>query len=562
MTRIRLLFAVFNLLGLSAVINFLLLTPTIYFLQVFDRVLTMQNPDTLIAISLIALYLWGLLTIGDKARAAYAQKLAAQLERQVLMRQEATNTFDTATVVPSPLDHYRRCQHWSRLLSSNTFLALLDVPFACVFLAALYLLHPTLAELGLAMYAVQILVALAQHLFISRLSAKHAEGKQQQVRYIDQLALIAPSAHTQGFWHLLAEKHSKTGSHIGELAFSLQTRASAAQHLSKWTKQVQQACVLAVAGVLAMDGEISAAAVIAANAFMSRALGPVDTAIQGWRSVLMAWRSRAILVNPRAGNTDATESLQQASVLVQTKDLSAITTGKATTILNNISADFPAGSTTIVIGPSGSGKSVFGRALLGIERSLSLSGERLINGKRVSFFAPLVDWCDTGYVPQEPQLFDGTIAENIARMGALDHQAVIAAAQLVGAHQDILALAKGYDTPLQLPTTAVASGLLQRISLARACYKNPRWVLLDEPDAYLDVKARQALAAMIKSLQASGTTIVMITHDKSWLALCDRVILLVNGIVEASGPREGVLQALNAKYATQQTLPKSKRPEL
>jgi ATP-binding cassette subfamily C exporter for protease/lipase len=229
---------------------------------------------------------------------------------------------------------------------------------------------------------------------------------------------------------------------------------------------------------------------------------------------------------------------------VSLRSVSATAPGRSRPILRDVNLELPAGQVLVILGPSGSGKSTLARVMLGIWGDVQ--GEVLMDGR------PVADWDRVelgpfiGYLPQDIELFDGTIAENIARFAKVDSEQVIAAARATGLHEMILRMPKGYDTPIGEAGSVLSGGQRQRVALARALYGKPRLVVLDEPNANLDDVGEAALARAVQQLRANGTTVVLVTHRPGAVALADRLLLLTDGAVQAEGPRDAVLAAIRA----------------
>ena len=313
---------------------------------------------------------------------------------------------------------------------------------------------------------------------------------------------------------------------------------------SKFIRYTQQSLALGGGALLVIQGELSPGAMIAANVLMTRALAPIDLMVGTWPGFLSAKeafvRLRDLLeANPLRVKNELTMVPKGDVVL---KELVASAPGRKEPILKGISAIMPAGTVTVVLGASGSGKSTLARVLLGIwpqdKGDVLLDGEPILKWDRMGL-GPHI-----GYLPQDIELFDGTIAENIARAGQVVSEKVIAAAEASGLHQMILRFPKGYDTPMGEAGGLLSGGQRQRIGLARALYGEPALVVLDEPNANLDDEGEAALVRAVQVMKAKGKTVVLISHRPGIVGVADRLLILHQGTVQASGPRDGVLAAL------------------
>ena len=337
-------------------------------------------------------------------------------------------------------------------------------------------------------------------------------------------------------------------------AQQLQGRAQALTHrITAWSKFIrytQQSLALGAGALLVIDGQLSPGGMIAANVLMSRALAPIDMLVGAWRGFIGArgafGRLEALLAAHPERDPALSRVAPQGALTLQ--DVVAVAPGRAEPILKGVSVAVSPGTVTVVLGPSGSGKSTMARCMVGIWPGVS--GEVLLDG------LPIDGWDRNelgpylGYLPQDIELFEGSIAENIARFGEVSSEKVIAAARSAGLHEMILRFPKGYDTPIGEAGHLLSGGQRQRIGLARAVYGDPVLVVLDEPNANLDDVGEAALVRTVQELKAQGRTVFLITHRPGIVAVADRVLILRNGMVQADGPRDAVLAALRAAQAT------------
>jgi ATP-binding cassette, subfamily C, bacterial exporter for protease/lipase len=296
-----------------------------------------------------------------------------------------------------------------------------------------------------------------------------------------------------------------------------------------------------------IDGQLSPGAMIASNVLMSRALAPIDMLAGTWRAFVGARAAFERLEELLGLHPERDPALRRVPPVgaVTLRDVVATAPGRAEPILKGIDLDVPEGTVTVVVGPSGSGKSTLARVILGIWPDVG--GEVLLDGLPVSGWNRMELGPHIGYLPQDIELFEGSIAENIARFGDVDSEHVIAAATGAGLHQMILRMPKGYDTPIGEAGRVLSGGQRQRIGLARALYGNPALVVLDEPNANLDDAGEAALQKAVMALKSAGKTVFLITHRPGAIAVADRILVLRDGRVQAWGPRDAVLTALRAE---------------
>ena len=316
--------------------------------------------------------------------------------------------------------------------------------------------------------------------------------------------------------------------------------------ISKWVRYCQQSFALGAGALLLIDGQLTAGGMIAANVLMTRALAPIDQIVNTWRSFISARNAFLRLETLLQAHPERDPALSRVppTGAVVLRDVVASASGRAEPILKGVSLETTPGTVTVVLGPSGSGKSTLARVLMGIWPDVA--GEVLLDGQ------PLTGWSRAelgphlGYLPQDIELFDGTIAENIARFAEIESDKVIASARSAGLHDMILRFPKGYDTPMGEAGSLLSGGQRQRVGLARAIYGAPALIVLDEPNANLDDVGEAALIQAVRELKAKGRTVFLITHRPGAVAVADQLLVLRDGRVQVQGPRDAVLAQLQA----------------
>ena len=541
-----------QLLGLNGAITVLMLLPTLYMLQVFDRVMVNQNVLTLVFVSLIMLYLWAVLALGDWLRGQWLAQLGTQLDEQLsplVFRARFLDLHRENHLNDRPLNDVSTLRTF---ITGPMFQALVDAPFASVYLIVLFMLHPLLGVTSLVLLAVQVVLAVLGHRVVER-HAKQATEQQHVVSSflktklasVDVTYAMGMLSRLKHLWRAHHENAQQSAQASSEVATVL-------ADLSKLLRYVQQAVSLAVGAVLAMQGEITAASMIAANVLMSRALAPVDQLAGGWRQIqgarnaverLTQFLERTSLDVDRKPVAHVASA--EAGVELTCQNLSLHMPSRRKPVLHDVSLLFPAGTLTVIMGPSGSGKSSLAKIMAGGFPADHINGTCTINAQHIQLGTPWLTAAQFGYLPQSVDLFDATVAENIARLGDVDPSAVLAAAKATGLHDLILALPKGYDTRVGEYGRRLAGGFRQRLGLARALYGAPRLLVLDEPDANLDLQGEQALVETLLAQKAQGVTLILISHRAHWLERADRLVLLAQGEVQASGPCQSVLAAIN-----------------
>ncbi len=534
----------------SMVANVLMLAPTLYMLQVFDRVMGSRSELTLLAMSLITLFLLLVMAFAEWMRSRVLVQAGVRLDA-VLSTRVFNASFDArlSEANASPARSLADLNNVRQFLTGNGILAFFDTPWAPVYLAVLFLLHPMLGFLAIFFAAVQALLVWFGHRQTVLPSEVAAKATGDAGVYLQSKLRNAEVLESMGMVHNLrphwAARHGQ--------AMDLQGRAQAITHrITAWSKFIrytQQSLALGAGALLVIDGQLSPGGMIAANVLMSRALGPIDMLANTWRSFIAARaafeRLEALLTTHPARDPALGRVAPGGDVVL--RGVVATAPGRAEPILKGISTAVAAGTVVVVLGPSGSGKSTLARCLLGIWPGVS--GEVLLDG------LPLSGWDrnelgpHVGYLPQDIELFEGSIAENIARFGDIDAEKVIAAARSAGLHEMILRFPKGYDTPIGEAGGLLSGGQRQRVGLARAVYGNPVLVVLDEPNANLDDVGEAALVKSVLELKATGCTVFLITHRPGIVAVADRVLILRDGKVQAEGPRDAVLAQMRAEQA-------------
>jgi len=538
----------------SMVANVLMLAPTLYMLQVYDRVLASQSEVTLVAISLLTLLLFGVMAFAEWMRSRLLVHTGVRLDERL-----STQVFDASFEANLNQSGHAAARSFGDLIQIRQFLtgngifAFFDAPWAPIYLAVLYFLHPWLGAIGLLFALVQAVLAWVGHRVVAEPSeaatkaasdaAVFLQGKLRNAEVLESMGMIQ---NLQARWQSRHQQHLSLGGRAQRLT----------HHITAWSKFIrysQQSLALGAGALLVIDGQLSPGAMIAANVLMTRALAPIDQLVGSWRQFMSMrtafGRLEQVLTDfpPRS----ATHRQDKLAGELTLRGVTAGASGRPEPILRGIDLEVPAGTVMVIAGPSGSGKSTLARVLVGIWPQVS--GDVLLDGVAIDQWDRAALGSQIGYLPQDIELFEGTIAENIARFGEIDSEQVIAAAQRAGLHEMILRFPKGYDTPMGEAGNLLSGGQRQRIALARAVYGDPALLVLDEPNANLDDVGEAALYQTVAQLKAAGKTVFLITHRPGAVALADRVLFLKDGLVQAEGPREAVVAALQAQRGAQPT---------
>jgi ATP-binding cassette subfamily C exporter for protease/lipase len=541
----------FLMVGLfSMVANVLMLTPTVYMLQVYDRVLMSRSEMTLLVVSLITLFLFAVAAFSEWTRSRVLVRSGLRLDAALGTR-VFNASFDAYLNQSSkgPSRAFGDLIQIRQFMTGNGIFALFDVPWAPVYIAVLFFMHPFLGWLAIFFAMVQLALAWMGHSRTVAPTESAGKAASEEGAYLQSKLRNAEVLESMGMVHNLRPHWRARHQQALVLQSSSQSLAHRITAWSKFIRYSQQSLALGAGALLVIDGQLSPGGMIASNVLMARALAPIDMVVSTWRAFIgarSAFERLEVLLGEYPARDPALKRVAPQGAL-ELRNVVASAPGRKTPILQGVSLSAQPGTVTVVLGPSGSGKSTLARVMVGIWPGVD--GEVLLDG------IPIDSWDRTelgpylGYLPQDVELFDGTIAENIARFGEVDSEKVIAAARSAGLHEMILRFPKGYDTPIGEAGGVLSGGQRQRVGLARAVYGNPLLVVLDEPNANLDDVGEQALVRSVQGLKAEGKTVVLITHRPGVLAVADRLLILRDGRVQADGPRDTVLAALRASAA-------------
>ncbi|RHZ92085.1 type I secretion system permease/ATPase [Cereibacter sphaeroides] len=529
----------------SIFVNLLMLTGPLYMLQVYDRVLGSRSEETLLALSLLVTFLFVAMGVLDHARARVMARVGAgfqeKLDRRVF--EAAVRRLSLAPGDPSAVAAQRDLESVQRLWASPVLIALFDIPWTPFFLAAIFVFHPYMGWLAIGGGVVLVIVTI--------LNQRLSEGPMQKANIValqaDRFAenLKSESEVVQalgmagnGFdrWHKARAAALDANMAAADLTGAFGT-------LTKTLRLFLQSAMLGLGAWLVLQQELSAGAMIAGSILMGRALAPIESAIGQWALVQRAsegWRRLGELLT-RQPIEPPRIALPRPRALIEAQNLSVVPPGEAVAVLRGVSFRLDPGQALGVIGPSGSGKSTLARALIGVWRPAA--GKVRLDGAALDQYDPDVLGGYIGYLPQRVTLFEGTIAENIARLrGAPDGDAVVAAARKAAAHDMIVALPAGYDTRVSALGGRLSGGQIQRIGLARAMYGNPVFLVLDEPNSNLDNEGSLALNAAIRSMKQAGGSVFIMAHRPAAIQECDLLMVMENGMRAAFGQRDAVLR--------------------
>lgn len=534
----------------SMVVNILMLTPTIYMLQLFDRVMLSYNELTLVALTLVMLFLFAVMGFAEWSRSRLLVRAGVRLDQQLNSRVfNASFEAYLNQLEHNPVQAFTDLTNVRQFLTGNGVFAFMDAPWIPVYMAVLYMLHPMLGALALVFATLMIGVAILSHRLSYLPVEQSTEAGVQANTYVHSKLRNAEVIESLGMLNDLRRRWLTRHQHHLKLHSKAHDMGHRIQALSKFLRYTQQSLALGAGALLVIEGELSVGAMIAANVLMSRALQPIDLMVSTWKSFLGArtafTRLEALLAKHPERHAGVIHPTPQGHMRIE--NLSATAPGREAPILKDLTADFPAGNVIAVVGPSGSGKSTLARALVGIWPHVE--GKVLIDNEPVQSWDRDELGPHLGYLPQDIELFDGTIAENIARFGPVDPEKVIRAAEHAGVHEMILRFPRGYDTSMGEAGSLLSGGQRQRIGLARAMYGEPSVIVLDEPNSNLDDVGEAALVKAVQELKNQGKTVFLITHRSNIVGVADRILVLRDGAIQLYGTREEVIAATQPRTA-------------
>ena len=538
----------------SCVINLLMLTPTVYMLQIYDRVLASRNGTTLLMLTLIMLGLYALEAVLEWVRSRALIRASAAMDLRlgpVVFDAAYARTLGgrsgSAQQALADLGNIRQ------FVTGKGLFAFFDAPWTPIYLAVIFLLHPWLGWFALAGAVLLLALAWVNEVATAGPLASANREAQGASHYAGTHLRNVEVIEAMGMLGRLRERWLQRQTRMLSLQASASDRAAAVGAVTKFVRLVFQSGVLGVGALLVIDGQLSPGGMIAASILLGRALSPVDQAMSSWRGLVQARGAYARLQELLAAHPPqpARLALPRPNGQVAVEGLVVAPPGVRQPVLRGIGFGAAPGMLVGVIGPSASGKSTLARALVGAWSPMA--GTVRLAGADVSEWdkAELGQWI--GYLPQDVELFDGSVAENIARFDALDANKIVQAAQRAGVHEMILRMPQGYETPIGEGGMALSGGQRQRIGLARAMFGDPALIVLDEPNANLDEAGDAALVAALREMKRESRTVFVMTHRTNMLAAVDAVLVLENGNIRAYGPRDAVLASL--KQAPQGSRP-------
>ena len=535
----------------SALLNLLFIAPMLYMLQVYDRVVPTRGGTTLALLTLVLLFALTTLAALDAIRSRLLVRSGARLDRilsgAIL---DATLARPDQSAQRLAKQAIREFDTLRQALTGPAILGVLDAPWIPVYILVGFLIHPWVGVLTVVGAGLVVILALRNE-NLTREPLQRANVAAGRAYAAHEFTVAsADVVRALGIRQALVNGHLEDRRTMMELQTSASIASTGLTALSKFLRLALQSLALGLGALLAINAKISPGAIFASMFIVGRAMAPIDQLVGSWKIIVQARGAYRTLADLFA-ETPAAVALTQLPPPEGRLDVEALTVldPRGQPILNRVSFSVRAGEVVGIVGPSGAGKSTLARAIAGA--ILPAAGTIRFDGAdhRNWDSEQLAD--HIGFMPQDATLFAGTVKDNISRfrqlMGedtATVDKATIEAAQLAGAHDLILGLPGGYDYPLALGGKGLSAGQGQRIALSRALFRNPRYIILDEPNAHLDAEGDMQLAQTLQRLKSEGVTVLLIAHRMSILPLVDTLLLLQDGRVTAHGARDEVLRKI------------------
>jgi len=536
----------------SFAVNLLYLAGPLYMLQVYDRVVSSASIVTLVMLTLLLLLAFAALAGLDMVRARILARASIRLDRQMAGR-VITAIVDASLKTGAAKSHYLRdFDNFRQCVTGAGIHAIFDLPWAPIYIAVIFILHPLLGAFALASAIVLVCLALLNERWVRTPLAEANEASVRSYNFTDMSLRNSEAIQAMGMLDGLLGRWSRDRDLAIDRQVTASDRAAAMSSLIRFLRLSVQSIILGLGAYLVIERVATVGSMFAASILLGRAMQPIEQVVASWRpvvSALSAYRRVGVLLKaipipePRL-------SLPRPAGDLSVENMSYMIQGSSRPILRAINFEIAAGQLLGVVGPSGAGKSTLARHIVGVlapsAGSVRLDGADVSSWPRASF------GCYVGYLPQDIELFADTVAANISRFNSDDDSndvKVVAAAKLAGVHDMIVRLPDGYETQVGEGGATLSGGYRQRIGLARAVYGNPCLVVLDEPGSNLDADGDAALADCLVQLKKAGTTIVVISHRPSTLNVVDMILMIRNGAVELFGPRAEVMARLTRPVA-------------
>jgi PrtD family type I secretion system ABC transporter len=527
-------------------INLLYLAGPLYMLQVYDRVISSASHITLVMLTIALMIAFNALAGLDAVRARVLTRASIRLDQRIAARVMTAIIDRSATLGGARSQLLRDFDTFRQFITGAGIHAVFDLPWAPIYIAVIFVLHPALGAFALGCSIILILMALLNEWVVKRPLTESSEAASRNYSFTEMSLRNTEVVRAMGMTQGLLRRWGRDRNRMLERQVAASDRAATIQSIIRFLRLAMQSLILGLGAYLVIERLATIGAMFAASILLGRALQPVEQMVGSWRNLVSArgayLRVRELLAaNPPV---DAGLSLPRPDGRLSVEALSFVPAANSRPILRGVTFVIEPGEVLGVIGPSGAGKSTLARHLVGV-LSPSAGAVRL-DGSDVSVWSKTTLGQHLGYLPQDIELFADTVAANISRFqdGGEEDTETILAAQMAGVHEMILRLPNGYDSQVGDGGAVLSGGYRQRVGLARAVYGRPSLVVLDEPSSNLDADGDAALTDCILQLKKRGTTVVIISHRPSTIGVVDKILVLRDGVAEMFGPRAEIMSRL------------------
>lgn len=528
----------------SLAINLLYLAGPLYMLQVYDRVISSASEVTLVMLTMALVMAYLALASLDSVRARVLTRATVRLDQRIAARVMTAIIDRSATAGAARSQLLRDFDAFRQFITGTGIHAIFDLPWAPIYIAVIFMLHPALGAFALGGAILLICMALLNEWIVKVPFGESNIAAARNYSFTEMSLRNTEVVRAMGMTEGLLKRWARDRNVMLERQVAASDRAATMQSVIRFLRLSMQSVILGLGAYLVIERDATAGAMFAASILLGRALQPVEQIVGSWRNLVAArgafLRVQELLAASPARDTGL--SLPRPAGRLSVEGLTFFMPSNSRAILRGVSFEIEPGAILGVIGPSGAGKSTLARHLVGV--LAPTSGTVRLDGADVSVWARSTLGQHIGYLPQEIELFSDTVAANINRFQTGQDEEVLRAAHMAGMHDMILRLPNGYDTEVGEGGTTLSGGYRQRVGLARAVYGKPRLVVLDEPSSNLDAEGDTALTRCIMQLKQRGTTVVLVSHRPSTIGMVDKVLVLRDGAAEMFGTRAEVLARL------------------
>jgi PrtD family type I secretion system ABC transporter len=528
----------------SLAINLLYLAGPLYMLQVYDRVISSASEVTLVMLTIALLLAYMALAGLDAVRARVLTRASIRLDQKIAARIMTATIDRSAGFGGARSQLLRDFDTFRQFITGAGVHAIFDLPWAPIYIAVIFVLHPFLGAFALGCSILLILMAFLNEWIVKPPLTESNEAASRNYNFTEMSLRNTEVVRAMGMTEGLLKRWGRDRNRMLERQVAASDRAAAMQSAIRFLRLSMQSLILGLGAYLVIERLATAGAMFAASILLGRALQPVEQIVGSWRNLVSA-RGAFLRVRELLSANPPPEKgllLPRPGGRLSVEAVSFVPPLSSKPILRGVSFGIEPGEVLGVIGPSGAGKSTLARHLVGV--LTPSTGAVRLDGSDVSVWARTSLGQHLGYLPQDIELFADTVAANISRFQEGDDTEVILAAQMAGVHEMILRLPRGYDTQVGEGGAILSGGYRQRIGLARAVYGNPSLIVLDEPSSNLDADGDVALTDCIMQLKQSGTTVVIISHRPSTIGVVDKILVLRDGVAEMFGPRVEIMSRL------------------